>query len=84
MDLAISQGWASHSYKVPPPPQPSTPSQNVFAARKGLAHAILRELQMDSGYQTVFESTGSETGIQLATFVSGQFQLCVLFLKGKA
>lgn len=70
MNIAKTEGWASHSYTVPPPPPPGTPSHNLFYARKALAHSILRELQAESGYQTVFEITGSETGIQLAIFLA--------------
>lgn len=77
MNIAVAQGWASHQYTIPSPPPPHTPAQNVFFARRALSHSILRELQIQTGYQTVFEVTGSETGIQLAIFVS-RAEMCRL------
>lgn len=69
MEVALSQDWASHKYTVPPPPVNAS-NASIFIARKAVAHTILRDKQMVSGYETVFETTGSETGTQLAIFVS--------------
>lgn len=69
LDIAMAQDWATHKYTVPPPPV-HTSSAAIFTARKATAHSILREMKFVSGYETVMETTGSETGLQLAYFVS--------------
>lgn len=73
MDVAVAQEWATHTYTVPATPANISQvhgNESLLNARKAVAFRMLHDLGFLAGYETVFETTGSETGMQLSLFVS--------------